>query len=106
MLYTEKILYDLSLLFYVLGLTRARASSAGADGGGDPGGFEGRGRYAYPLYEDLTRAAFMKMRAISQDSRVKSCWSIKGQIKFILHSNVKEIKKVSSLLEPLDTILK
>jgi hypothetical protein len=88
------------------GVAAARASSAGADGGGDPGGFEGRGRYAYPLYEDLTRAAFMKMRALSQDSRVKSCWSIKGQIKFILHSNVKEIKKVSSLLEPLDTILK
>jgi uncharacterized protein YoxC len=84
----------------------AGASGTGAAGGGDPGGFEGRGRYAYPLYEDLTRAAFLKLRAISQDSRVKSCWSTKGQIKFILHSNVKEIKKVSSLLEPLDTILK
>jgi FtsZ-binding cell division protein ZapB len=88
------------------GVAGAGASGAGAAGGGDPGGFEGRGRYAYPLYEDLTRAAFLKLRAISQDSRVKSCWSTKGQIKFILHSNVKEIKKVSSLLEPLDTILK
>jgi hypothetical protein len=88
------------------GVAGAGASGAGAAGGGDPGGFEGRGRYAYPLYEDLTRAAFLKLRAISQDSRVKSCWSTKGQIKFILHSNMKEIKKVSSLLEPLDSILK
>jgi hypothetical protein len=88
------------------GRAGAGASAGGDDGDGDPGGFEGKGRYLYPLYEDLTRAAFLKMRAISQDSRVKSCWTIKGQIKFILHSNVKEIKKVSSLLDSLDTILK
>jgi hypothetical protein len=70
------------------------------------GGFEGRGKYCFPLYEDLIRAAFQKMRAISKDSRVKACWSTKGQIKFILHSNLNEVKRVSSLLDPLDTILK
>ncbi len=88
------------------GRAGAGSSAGGDDGDGDPGGFEGKGRYSYPLYEDLTRAAFLKMRAISQDSRVKSCWTTKGQIKFILHSNVNEIKKVSSLLDSLGTILK
>ena len=86
----------------------ARAGARAGDGGreGAAGGFEGRGQFVYPIYEDLTRATFQKMRAISKDPRVKSCWSTKGQIKFILHKNEKEIKKVSSLLDPLDTILK
>jgi hypothetical protein len=89
------------------------AAGAGARGapGRSPseegaGGFEGRGRYVYPLYEDLTRATFQKMRAISKDSRVKACWTTKGQIKFILNKNVNEIRRVNSLLEPLDSILK
>jgi archaellum component FlaC len=85
----------------------ANSSGAGAGGGGvSAGGFEGRGQYVYPLYEDLTRATFQKMRAISKDPRVKSCWTTKGQIKFILHKNEKEVKRVSSLLDTLDTILK
>jgi hypothetical protein len=74
------------------------------DGGGD--GEEERSRLAYPMYEDLTRATFQKLRAISQDSRVKSCWTVKGQIRFTLHSSVNEIKKVVSILDPLDKILK
>jgi hypothetical protein len=67
---------------------------------------EDKGKFKYPIYEDLTRATFLKMRAISQDERVKSCWTIKGQIKFTLHKNANEVKKVVSLLDPLDTILK
>jgi archaellum component FlaC len=76
-------------------------------GGGDqePGGFEGRGKFCFPIYEDLTRATFLKMRAISKDERVKSCWTVKGQIKFVLHKNAKEVKRVVSLLDPLDVIL-
>ena len=47
-----------------------------AQGGGEgAGGFEGRGRYLYPLYKDLTRATFLKMRAITNDERVKACWT-------------------------------
>jgi len=86
----------------------ARAGVRAGDGGreGAAGGIEGRGQFVYPIYEDLTRATFQKMRAISKDPRVKACWSTKGQIKFILLKNEKEIKKVSSLLDPLDTILK
>jgi hypothetical protein len=81
----------------------ARASSGSAD---EAGGFEGRGKYIFPIYEDLTRASFQKMRAIAKDSRVHACWSTKGQIKFILHSKPNEIMKVQSLLDPLDKILK
>jgi hypothetical protein len=81
----------------------------GAVGGAaeeEGGGFEGRGRYLYPLYEDLSRASFLKMRAIANDNRVKACWSIKGQIKFTLVNSPNEVRRVISLLDPLDDILK
>jgi hypothetical protein len=79
----------------------------GARGGEeDGGGFGGRGRYLYPLYEDLSKATFLKMRAISKDERVKSCWSAKGQIKFVLHSSPAEIRKVVSILDSLEDIIK
>jgi hypothetical protein len=82
--------------------------AAGGAGAGDQevGGFEGRGKYLYPLYEDLTRTSFQKMRAIAKDSRVKACWTVKGQIKFILHSKPEEVKKVNSLLDSIESILK
>jgi hypothetical protein len=93
------------------GASGGDGDGGGAGGGGQTGdaaagGFEGRGKYQFPLYEDLTRATFQKMRAISKDSRVKSCWSIKGQIKFILISKPNEVKRVVSLMDPLDKILK
>ena len=81
---------------------RGAAGGAGESGGG----FEGRGKYRFPFYEDLTRTTFLKMRAIAKDERVKACWSTKGQIKFVLHSKVDEVKKVVSVLDPLDMILK
>jgi hypothetical protein len=64
----------------------------------------GRGHQRAEMTETETLVALRGGEG--QDSRVKSCWTTKGQIKFILHSNVKEIKKVSSLLDSLDTILK
>jgi len=92
------------------GSAGGRGGAAGGAGGGagaeDAGGFEGRGRYLYPLYEDLTKVAFQKMRGIAKDSRVKACWSVKGQIKFILNSKPQEVKRVESLLDSLDSILK
>jgi hypothetical protein len=54
----------------------------------------------------LTRATFLKMRAIAKDSRVKACWSVKGQIRFILSSKPEEVKKVNSVLDSLESILK
>jgi len=103
------------LIFRLKKFYAPRISGSGGIGGGgggararaeEAGGFEGRGKYTFPLYEDLTRATFKKMRAIAEDSRVKACWSVKGQLKFVLHSNPNEIRKVASLLDPLDSILK
>jgi len=79
---------------------------SGASGGGGGGGDEERGRFLYPIYEDLTKTTFQKMRAISQDSRVKACWTVKGQIRFTLNRDVNEVKRVTSLLDSLDSILK
>jgi hypothetical protein len=94
--------------YYAPRVEQSGGGRGGAARGGDEGagGFEGRGRYLYPLYEDLTRATFLKMRAITNDERVKACWTIKGQIRFVLHKNEKDVRRVQSLLTPLDDILK
>jgi hypothetical protein len=55
---------------------------------------------------DLSRATFLKMRAIANDGRVKACWSTKGQIKFVLLKSPNEVRKVISLLDPLEDMLK
>jgi len=69
------------------------------------GGHEGPGRFRYPLYDDLTKANVAKMRAISQDERVQACWSVNGQIRFKLKDS-NSVKKLHSILAPLDEILK
>jgi hypothetical protein len=94
--------------YYAPRVEQSGGGRGGAARGGDEGagGFEGRGRYLYPLYEDLTRATFLKMRAITNDERLKACWTIKGQIRFVLHKNEKDVRRVQSLLTPLDDILK
>ena len=82
---------------------QAAAAETGGAAGGDGSG-DGRGRYCFPLYEDLTRANLAKMKAIAADSRTQSCWSVNGNIKFKL-VNSQEIRKVGSILDSLDTIL-
>jgi len=88
--------------------TRPRRSAdngGGAGGGGNiNGGFEGRGRFRFPLYDDLTKMNLSKMRSISQDDRVLACWTINGQIKFRLKDS-NEIRKVVCVLDPLEKIL-
>jgi hypothetical protein len=46
------------------------------------------------------------MRAIANDNRVKACWSVKGQIKYTLVSSPNEVRRVISLLDPIEDILK
>jgi len=82
---------------------RGRGGAAGASGAGE--GSERRGRFRYPLYDDLTKVNLAKMRAISQDERVQSCWSVNGQIRFKLRDS-NAVKKVTSIHDPLDKILK
>jgi hypothetical protein len=82
---------------------------AGAGAGGvrrkDGGGYKGKGKYAFPFYEDLTKANFNLMRNLANDSRVQASWSSHGQIYFKLQ-NSNTVKKVGSIHEPLDSILK
>ncbi len=91
--------------------TREPNRGAGAGGGvdlrgaGAGEGAERLGRFRYPLYDDLTKVNLAKMRAISQDERVQSCWTVSGQIRYKLHdSNI--VKKVANVFEPIDKILK
>jgi len=78
----------------------------GADGQGNGDGSGRRlGRFKYPLYDDLSKPNLAKMRSIAQDERVQACWTVNGQIRFKL-KNSETVKKVNSILDPLDKILK
>jgi hypothetical protein len=67
-------------------------------------GPDGRGRYSFPVYEDLTRANFLKMQEMSLNDRVQSCWSINGQLRFKL-VNSPTIHRIASVFEPTEQIL-
>jgi uncharacterized protein YoxC len=83
----------------------AAPRSTGSGRGSGGAGQERTGRLLYPLYDDLTRANYMKMKAIGQDERVQACWTVGGQIRFKLHES-EVVKKVGSILDPIDKILK
>jgi len=59
----------------------------------------------YPIYEDLTREAFQKMKEISNDSRVLSCWSVGGLLRYRLKNDPSVVLKVKSIFDPLAMIL-
>ena len=83
----------------------ASQQAGGGPRAGDGQPEERRGRFAYPLYDDLTKPTLFKMRAISQDERVAACWTVNGRIHFKL-KNSDIVRKVVSIQDPLDTILK
>ena len=93
----------------------AREPETGASGAsqreGDPnrnGSREGsarRGRFCFPLYDDLSKQTLLKMRAISQDERVSACWTVNGSIRFKLKES-DSVRKVVSVMDPLEMILK
>jgi len=64
-----------------------------------------KGRFLYPLYDDLTKPTLLKMRAISQDDRVQACWTVNGRIHFRLKES-DAVRKVVSIMDPLEEILK
>jgi hypothetical protein len=70
---------------------------------GDPS--DNRPRYAFPFYEDLSAATFKKMKELQADPRVDSCWSINGQLRFRLTGS-DAVKRVSQIMDPIDSILK
>jgi hypothetical protein len=90
---------------------RSRPSTEGAAGrrpedeagtsarSGDEGGW-----VAFPFFEDLTSINFSKMRAIANDSRVLSCWSVNGQLRFRLKDST-VVKKVNSVFLSVNEII-
>jgi hypothetical protein len=63
-----------------------------------------KGRYKYSLFEDLTALTFTKMRALAADPRVAASWTSHGQIRYRLLDDP-TVRKVNSVLDPLDKIL-
>lgn len=80
-----------------------RGAAGGTAGGGPPGSKQPR--YAYPFYEDLPTATFKKMKELQADSRVETCWTINGQIRYRLAGS-DQVKRVKQSLDSIDTILK
>jgi hypothetical protein len=78
--------------------------SGRAGAGARVDGPDGRGKYLYPVYEDLTRANFAKMRELAQHEKIQSCWSINGQLRFKLNDSP-TIHRVNSVFEPTEKIL-
>jgi hypothetical protein len=72
-----------------------------AAGGGRP---EDRGWLTFPVQEDLTRINFLKMRAISKDPTVHSCWSINGSLRFRLKDST-IVKRVHSVFASVEAII-
>ncbi len=62
------------------------------------------GRYKYPIFEDLTKLTFTKMRAIAALPSVEACWSSGGQLRFKLKDNP-IVHRVPNLLLPADKIV-
>ena len=58
----------------------------------------------YPIYDDLTRDAFMLMRALNSHRAVQSCWSAGGIIKYRLVDDT-IIRRVSSVYDSVESII-
>jgi hypothetical protein len=86
------------------GTESGRAGAGGASGAARSEDPEGRGRYSFPVFEDLTRANFLKMRELALHDKVQSCWSINGQLRFKLN-NSPNVYRVKSVFESADQII-
>ena len=63
------------------------------------------GKFAFPIYEDLTRANFSMMRELSDHEDVLSCWSVAGSLRFRL-KNETVVRKVKSVFDSVESILR
>ena len=64
-----------------------------------------RQRPLYPIYEDLTRATFLKMPALSTHDAVHAAWTTSGVIKYRLKSDTNTAHKVQNIFTTVDRIL-
>jgi len=64
------------------------------------------GRFLYPIHEDLTKATFSKMRALSAHTTVQSAWSHNGSIRFTLvGDSANTIHRVLNVFDSVESIL-
>lgn len=68
------------------------------------GSIQRPGKFLHPIYEDLTRPTFFKMRALASHELVESCWSVNGIIKYKMKNN-SEIRKVKSIFASIEEII-
>ncbi len=59
---------------------------------------------AHPFFEDLTTANYRKMKAIANDNRVMSCWSVAGQLRLRLNGE-ERVRRVHNIYDSIDTII-
>ena len=64
------------------------------------------GRYLYPIYEDLTKATFSKMRALAAHPSVLAAWTSNGVIRFRLENDSSStIHRVSNVYNSVEQII-
>ena len=64
------------------------------------------GLYLYPIHEDLTRASFSKMRALSAHPKVLSAWSTNGIIRFRLEGDTtNSIHRVLNVFDSVEKLI-
>jgi len=61
--------------------------------------------FKYPVFEDLTRDAFVKMKELAGDDRVLACWSTGGQLRYRRKDDPSVVHKVRSIYDSVDNIL-
>lgn len=62
------------------------------------------GKFLFPIYEDLTRPTFFKLRALAASDLVDSCWTVNGVIRFKA-KNSNEIRKVKCVYSSVEDII-
>lgn len=96
--------YTRNLRNLVLRLKKDHAARLPAETSRTRSGPPRLGKYQFPLYEDLTRQNFQKMRALAQHDSVEACWSVNGALKYKL-KNSTVIKRVKSVFASVEEIL-
>jgi hypothetical protein len=97
--------YTRNIRNMVLRLKRDHAPRHSPDSRPSRGEFLRPGKFLYPIYEDLTRVNFHKMRALAQHEHVESCWTVNGALKYKLKNNT-NIFRVKSVFMSVEDILK
>ena len=69
-----------------------------------PGSKPSLGKLAYPIFEDLTKDNFAKMRELAEHQSVLSSWTVAGSIRFRL-KNETTVRRVKSVYDSVDIIL-